>query len=116
MSQKSEIAIARMLLIAIYKMLKKTEPNNVELYRLSDKPPVQREATVEQADFSPATSRLPGDCFLHLIVRIILFLASLRRPVYLLLFSVSRYLDTATLKLLYLRIGRTSSQSMGRLL
>jgi len=49
--KKAIIAIARMLLTAIYNILKKNEPYNAELYRLSDKPPVQREVTVEQAIF-----------------------------------------------------------------
>jgi hypothetical protein len=49
--KKAIIAIARMLLTAIYNMLKKNEPYNSELYRQSDKPPVQREVTVEQAIF-----------------------------------------------------------------
>jgi len=47
--KKAIIAIARMLLTAIYNILKKNKPYNAELYRLSDKPPVQREVTVEQA-------------------------------------------------------------------
>jgi hypothetical protein len=47
--KKAIIAIARMLLTAIYHMLKKNEPYNAELYRQSDKPPVNREVTVEQA-------------------------------------------------------------------
>jgi transposase len=49
--KKAIIAIARMLLTAIYNILKKNEPYNAELYRLSDKPPVQREVSVEQAIF-----------------------------------------------------------------
>jgi len=49
--QKAIIAIARMLLTAIYNILKKNEPYNAELYRQSDKPPVQREVSVEQAVF-----------------------------------------------------------------
>ena len=49
--QKAIIAIARMLLTAIYNILKKNEPYNAELYRQSDKPPVQREVSVEQAIF-----------------------------------------------------------------
>jgi len=49
--KKAIIAIARMLLTAIYNILKKNEPYNAELYRQSDKPPVQREVTVEQAIF-----------------------------------------------------------------
>ena len=47
--KKAIIAIARMLLTAIYNILKKNEPYNAELYRRSNKPPVQREVTVEQA-------------------------------------------------------------------
>lgn len=49
--KKALIAIARMLLTAIYNILKKNEPYNAELYRQSDKPPVQREVSVEQAIF-----------------------------------------------------------------
>ena len=49
--KKAIIAIARMLLTAIYYILKKNEPYNAELYRQSDKPPVHREVTVEQAIF-----------------------------------------------------------------
>jgi len=49
--KKAIIAIARMLLTAIYNILKKNEPYNAELYRQSDKPPVQREVSVEQAIF-----------------------------------------------------------------
>jgi len=49
--KKAIIAIARMLLTAIYNILKKNEPYNAELYRQSDKPPVSREVTVEQAIF-----------------------------------------------------------------
>ena len=47
--KKAIIAIARMLLTAIYNILKKNEPYNAELYRQSNKPPIQREVTVEQA-------------------------------------------------------------------
>jgi transposase len=49
--KKAIIAIARMMLTAIYNILKKNEPYNAELYRTADKPPVQREVTVEQAIF-----------------------------------------------------------------
>jgi transposase len=49
--KKAIIAIARMLLTAIYNILKKNEPYNAELYRISDKPPTKREVTVEQAIF-----------------------------------------------------------------
>jgi transposase len=49
--KKAIIAIARMLLTAIYNILKKNEPYNAELYRQSDKPPVHREVSVEQAIF-----------------------------------------------------------------
>lgn len=45
------IAIARMLLTAIYQMLKKNEPYNAELYKKSDSIPVNRDVTVEQAIF-----------------------------------------------------------------
>jgi len=49
--KKAIIAIARMLLTAIYNILKKNEPYNAELYHNSDKPPTKREVTVEQAIF-----------------------------------------------------------------
>jgi transposase len=49
--KKAIIAIARMLLTVIYNILKKNEPYNAELYRNADKPPVQREVSVEQAIF-----------------------------------------------------------------
>jgi len=47
--KKAIIAIARMLLTALYHMLKNGETYNAELYRKSDLPPVDREITVEQA-------------------------------------------------------------------
>jgi len=47
--KKAIIAIARMLLTALYNMLKNKEPYNAELYRKSDLLPVEREITVEQA-------------------------------------------------------------------
>jgi transposase len=47
--KKAIIAIARMLLTAIYNMLKKKEAYNAELYKKSDVLPVEREITVEQA-------------------------------------------------------------------
>jgi transposase len=47
--KKAIIAIARMLLTALYNMLKNKEPYNAELYRKSDVLPVTREITVEQA-------------------------------------------------------------------
>ena len=49
--KKAIIAISRMLLTAIYNIIKKNEPYNAELYRQSDKPPIQREVSVEQAIF-----------------------------------------------------------------
>jgi len=49
--KKAIIAVARMMLTAIYNILKKNEPYNAELYRKADKPPVQRVVTVEQAVF-----------------------------------------------------------------
>jgi len=49
--KKAIIAVARMLLTAVYNILKKSEPYNAELYRNSDKPPIQREVSVEQAIF-----------------------------------------------------------------
>jgi transposase len=47
--KKAIIAIARMLLTAIYNMLKKKEAYNAELYKKSDVLPVEREITIEQA-------------------------------------------------------------------
>lgn len=47
--KKAIIAIARMLLSALYNMLKKKEPYNAELYRKSDALPVDREITLDQA-------------------------------------------------------------------
>lgn len=47
--KKSIIAIARKLLTAIWHMLSKKESYNAELYRKSDKPPVKRELSLEQA-------------------------------------------------------------------
>ena len=47
--KKAIIAIARMLLTAIYNILKKNEPYNPELYRKCDKPPAHREVSVDEA-------------------------------------------------------------------
>lgn len=47
--KKAIIAIARMLLSALYNMLKKKEPYNAELYRKSDALPIDREISIEQA-------------------------------------------------------------------
>ncbi|PWA04576.1 IS110 family transposase [Pueribacillus theae] len=47
--KRAIIAIARMLLTAIYNILKKKEPYNPELYKKADVLPVNREITVEQA-------------------------------------------------------------------
>ena len=47
--KKAIIAIARMLLTALYHMLKNEESYNAELYRKSDALPTEREITVEQA-------------------------------------------------------------------
>jgi Transposase and inactivated derivatives len=49
--KKAIIAIARMLLTAIYNILKKNEPYNAELYRNGDRPPIHREVSVEEAVF-----------------------------------------------------------------
>ena len=49
--KKAIIAIARMLLTAIFNILKKNEPYNPELYRKGDRPPTHREVSVEQAIF-----------------------------------------------------------------
>lgn len=47
--KRAIIAIARMLLTAIYHILKKKEPYNPELYQKADVLPVSREITIEQA-------------------------------------------------------------------
>ena len=47
--KKAIIAIARMLLTAIYNILKKNEPYNADLYRQADKPPTHRTVTVDEA-------------------------------------------------------------------
>ena len=47
--KKAIIAIARMLLTAIYNMLKKKEPYDSELYRKADRPPAHREVSVAEA-------------------------------------------------------------------
>lgn len=47
--KKAIIAIARMLLTAIYNILKKKEPYNPKLYRKGDCPPAHREVSVEEA-------------------------------------------------------------------
>ena len=49
--KKAIIAIARMLLTAIYNILKKNEPYNPELYAHSNTPPKQRTVSVEEAIF-----------------------------------------------------------------
>ncbi|MGN0682400.1 MAG: IS110 family transposase [Oscillospiraceae bacterium] len=49
--KKAIIAIARMLLTAIYHMLKKDEPYSPQLRKNSDMPPLHREVSVEQAIF-----------------------------------------------------------------
>ena len=49
--KKAIIAISRMLLTAIYNMLKKNEPYNPELYKKGDRPPVHREVSVNEAIF-----------------------------------------------------------------
>ncbi len=47
--KKAIIAIARMLLTALYHMLKNGKNYNAKLYKKSDLPPVEHEITVEQA-------------------------------------------------------------------
>lgn len=49
--KKAIIAIARMLLTAIYNILKKNEPYNPELYRRANTPPEHRTVSVEEAIF-----------------------------------------------------------------
>jgi len=47
--KKAIIAIARMLLTAIYNMIKKNEKYNAALYRKADTPPKNREVSVNEA-------------------------------------------------------------------
>ena len=49
--KKAIIAIARVLLTAIYNILKWNEVYNSELYRKADRPPAHREVSVEEAVF-----------------------------------------------------------------
>lgn len=49
--KKAIIAIARMLLTAIYNILKKNEPYNPELYRQANNPPTNRTVSVDEAIF-----------------------------------------------------------------
>ena len=49
--KKAIIAIARMLLTAIYNILKKNEPYNAELYHKADVPPAHRSVSIEEAVF-----------------------------------------------------------------
>ncbi len=49
--KRAVIAIARMLLTAIYHILKKRKPYNAQLYKKTDAIPASREITVEQAIF-----------------------------------------------------------------
>ena len=49
--KKAIIAIARMLLTAIYNILKKNEPYNPELYHRDNNPPAHRTVTVDEAIF-----------------------------------------------------------------
>lgn len=49
--KKAIIAIARMLLTAVYNILKKNEPYNPDIYRKADCPPKHREVSVGQAIF-----------------------------------------------------------------
>ena len=50
-NKKAIIAVALVLLTAIYNILKKNEPYNPELYRNGDRPPVHREISVDEAVF-----------------------------------------------------------------
>ena len=49
--KRAIIAIARMLLTAIYQIIKKSEPYNADLYKKSDVIPSNRDVSVEQAIF-----------------------------------------------------------------
>ena len=51
MATSAIVAIARMLLTAIYNILKKNEPYNAELYRCCNTPPEHRAVSVEEAIF-----------------------------------------------------------------
>ena len=48
---ENDCKIARMLLTAIYNILKKNEPYNAELYRCCNTPPEHRAVSVEEAIF-----------------------------------------------------------------
>ena len=47
--KKAIIAITRMLLTAIYNMIKKNEPYNPNFYRKENRPPAHREVSVDEA-------------------------------------------------------------------
>lgn len=49
--KKAIIAVARMLLTAIYNILKKNEPYNLELYRQANQPPAHREVSLNEVIF-----------------------------------------------------------------
>lgn len=50
--KKAIIAIARMLLTAIYNMLKKNQPYDSDLYHKADQPPAHHEVSVAEAVYS----------------------------------------------------------------
>lgn len=84
--KKAIIAIARMLLTAIYNILKKNESYNPELYSKADKPPAHREVSVDEAIFI-----LQRQGYLITAPRALIrfsFWAAGRRSVLLCLFSV----------------------------
>ena len=56
--KKVIIAIAWMLLTAIYNILRKNEPYNPELYHKANVSPAHRSVTIEEAVFYPATARV----------------------------------------------------------
>ena len=51
--KKALIAIARMLLTAIYNILKKNEPYNADLYTRSNDPPAHHTVSIDEAIFIP---------------------------------------------------------------
>lgn len=63
--KKAIIAIARMLLTALYHMLKNGENYNAELYQKSDLPPFNREITIEQALMIARTKVIKSSQQLH---------------------------------------------------
>lgn len=84
--KKAIISIVRMLLTAIYNILKKNEPYNADLYIKSDKPSVHREVSVNEAIFILQSSGIWSQLLLDLLdnwsfltnLQMVWFLAPLR--------------------------------------